>query len=89
MHNLLCLESKHCCVAGDLYPILEQYVPPRDSLCRKDNLSQHCLFRAGEGDGANRARLDGAERRTAVLGGLIEVQGPEDGGRHLGGGGRI
>jgi diadenosine tetraphosphatase ApaH/serine/threonine PP2A family protein phosphatase len=50
MHNLLCLESKHCCVAGDLYPILEQYVPPRDSLCRKDNLSQHCLFRVGEGD---------------------------------------
>jgi hypothetical protein len=31
MHDLLCLQSKHCCVAGDLYPILEQYLPPTDS----------------------------------------------------------
>jgi hypothetical protein len=27
MHNLLRLETKHCCVAGDLHPVLEQYVP--------------------------------------------------------------
>ena len=53
-------------MAGDLYPILEQYVPPSDSLVQEGQ-SQPALFvPRGEGDGANRARLDGAERRTAV-----------------------
>jgi len=66
MHDLLCFKSKHCCVAGDLYPILEQYVPPSDSLVQEGQ-SQPALFvPRGRGRCANRARLDGAERRTVV-----------------------
>ena len=45
LHDSLGLDTQHCSVAGDLYPILDQHVPPRTICSRKDNLSQRCSFR--------------------------------------------
>ena len=43
MNNLLCLDTKHCSVAGDLHPIREQRVPSADHLLLEGQ-SQPALF---------------------------------------------
>src|SRR6187455_2871014 len=58
MHNLLGLESKHCCVAGNFYPILEQMFL-RVTVWVQEGQSQPALFvPRGRGRCANRTRLD-------------------------------
>ena len=49
MHNLLCLDTKHCSVAGDLHPVREQRVPSADYLLLQAQ-SQPALF-VPRGDG--------------------------------------
>ena len=44
MHNSLGLDTKHCSVAGDLHPVLEQHVPPRSYLMQEEGQSQLALF---------------------------------------------
>lgn len=43
MNNLLCLDTKHCSVAGDLHPVREQRVPSADYLLLEGQ-SQPALF---------------------------------------------
>jgi hypothetical protein len=43
MNNLLCLDTKHCSIAGDLHPVREQRVPSADYLLLEGQ-SQPALF---------------------------------------------
>ena len=54
-------------MAGDLYPVLEQYVPPRGSLVQEGQ-SQPALFvPRDQGDAPIERGWVDAERRTAVF----------------------